>query len=370
MKYAFANARIFTGEAFQTGHTLLTENEKIIGFAGDEPISPDFQVIDLQGQTLVPGFIDLQIYGGGGRLFSNDISPEAIAATYDSHKHTGTTGFLITLSSSPFEKMMQAIEVAEACLEQKYPGFLGLHLEGPYFNPIKRGAHVAACIRQPNLAEVRAIVEKGSRSVKYLTLAPEMCSEEVLDYLLQSPVVVSAGHSNATYPQAVAAFERGISRVTHLFNAMSQLQGREPGLVGATYDTQVQASIIADGIHCDFASLRISHRIMGNRLFLITDAVTESESGSYKFRASHDRFVDDNGVLAGSALTMIQAIKNCVEKADIPLTQALNMASLYPAQALNASHYLGKIQAGYQANFVVLDDALTIKAVVQDGKPI
>jgi N-acetylglucosamine-6-phosphate deacetylase len=368
MKLAFTNARIFDGATFVTNKVLLTTKDKIIGWSDLDTVGEDFEIIDLEGLMLVPGFIDIQIYGGNGKLFNNETSADTIAATYESQRKTGTTGFLMTLSTSPFEEIMKAIEEADYCINNHYPGFLGLHLEGPFFNPVKKGAHVAAYIRKPTLEELKQIVEKGAKSVKYMTIAPEMFDEETLDYLLQSHIVVSAGHSNATYQEAMQAFGRGIGRVTHLFNAMSPLQSREPGLVGATYDSSVLASIIADGIHCDFASLRISKKIMGERLLLITDAVTESLTGDYKFRFAQDRYVDEQGILSGSALTMNQAIKNCVEKVGIPLEEALRMASLYPARALQAESFLGAIKVGYQADMAILDDSLNVKGVVKNGE--
>ena len=171
--------------------------------------------------------------------------------------------------------------------------------------------------------------------------------------LLESDIIIAAGHSSATFKQAKNAFQQGIKRVTHLFNAMSQLQGREPGLVGAAYNSEAWASIIPDGIHVDFASIKISKKMMGKRLFIITDAVTDDISGDYKFIHAGTHYTDLKGTLSGSALTMMQGVKNCVEKVEVSVEESLRMASTYPAEVLNLDHCLGKIKPNYQANMVI-----------------
>ena len=239
-------------------------------------------------------------------------------------------------------------------------GLLGLHLEGPYFNPEKRGAHPLQHIRKPNPAEVAELIERGKGIVRYMTVAPEQFDDASLDLLLQSDILIAAGHSNATFQQATHGIDKGIQRTTHLFNAMSPFQSREPGMVGAIYDRKPWTSIIADGIHCDYNALKISKEILGEKLFLISDAVTESLSGDYRFRFKVDRYVDEAGTLAGSALTMWQAVKNTVRHAHIPLEEALRMASTYPAQVVGEGHRLGKIAPGYAAHFVVFDENLNL----------
>ncbi len=194
-----------------------------------------------------------------------------------------------------------------------------------------------------------------------MTLAPEQMDDASLDLLLQSDIHIAAGHSNASFLQAQHGFEKGIDRVTHLFNAMSAFQSREPGLVGATFVHKPWTSIIADGIHCDFNSLKISKELLGEKLFLITDAVTESLIGDYSFRFSGDRYVNESGTLAGSALTMWQAVKNVVQFADISLEEALRMASTYPARVIGEGQRLGKIAPGYEAHFVVFDEAMNLR---------
>jgi N-acetylglucosamine-6-phosphate deacetylase len=188
-----------------------------------------------------------------------------------------------------------------------------------------------------------------------MTLAPERFDDASLDLLLQSDILLSEGHSNATFAEAMRGFEKGIGRTTHLFNAMSPMQSRAPGLVGATYVHKPWTSIIADGIHCDYNCLKISKELLGTKLFLISDAVTESLTGDYRFRFAGDRYTDEAGTLAGSSLTMWKAVQNAVRHAGISLDEALRMASTYPADCIGEGHRLGKIAEGYEAAMVVFD---------------
>lgn len=353
MKKNYINARVFTGDAILERATILVENEQIIAVDAANGTVENAQVIDLEGFSVAPAFVDLQVYGGNGKLFNNEPTVETIRQTWDSVRAGGTAFFQITLSCSPLETMWKAIAACRAYWAEGGEGLLGLHLEGPYFNPEKRGAHPLQHIRTPNAYEVADLIERGRGVVRYITVAPERMDDASLRALLASDILVSAGHSNATFAEAMRGFEMGINRVTHLFNAMSAFQSRAPGLVGATYEREPWASIIADGIHCDYHSLKISKKILGDRLFLITDAVTESLVGDYRFRFSGDRYVDENGTLAGSALTMWQAVQNVVNYAGIPLDEALRMASTYPAEVVGEGHRLGKIAAGYAAKLVV-----------------
>ncbi len=195
-----------------------------------------------------------------------------------------------------------------------------------------------------------------------ITLAPEICSDEVVQLIKEAGVIISAGHSNATYAEGIDAFNKGISVATHLFNAMSSLQHRAPGLVGAIFQHQkAMASVIPDGHHVDFAAISIAKKIMGDRLFMITDAVTETSEGYYPHQLDGDKYVSE-GILSGSAITMAQGVKNCVEKVGIALEEALRMASLYPAKVLGLDNELGKLEKGYQAAFVIMDEDLSVIA--------
>ncbi len=246
--------------------------------------------------------------------------------------------------------------------QQGKPGVLGLHLEGPFLHPAKRGAHLEKYLRTPELESVKKLFEQGRGVVKMMTVAPEICPPEVLDFLVQqTEVVISAGHSNATYRQAQAAFDRGIHTATHIFNAMSALQHREPGLVGAIFNhPDVRVSLVADGHHVDFAAIRVAKKVLQERLFLITDAVTENPTGQYAHQRAGDKYVVADGTLSGSALTMLQAVKNCVYQAGMSLEEALRMASLYPAQVMGLDDQFGKIAAGRKVDFMWLNGELEL----------
>jgi N-acetylglucosamine-6-phosphate deacetylase len=365
--YALKNGKIFTSEEIILNKILLIEGDRIGDIITEEFIENEYEIFDLQGLNIAPAFIDVQIYGGGGSLYNSATTEEAIRKTYHEIRQSGTTHFQITLSSTPLEKMLEAIEVAKNYLKNGGKGLLGLHLEGPYFSFPKRGAHVAEFIRKPTDEELQTVIQACVGLPTYMTIAPEEFTDFQLEMLLGSNIIIAAGHSSATYQQAKYCFQKGIKRVTHLFNAMSQFQSREAGLVGATYDSDVWSSIIPDGIHVDFASVKISKNIMGKRLFMITDAVTGDVSGDYKFIHAGTHYTDTKGTLSGSALTMMQGVKNCVERVGISLEESLRMASTYPAEVLNLQHSYGKIQLGYHANMVIFDDNFVLKGIIENG---
>jgi N-acetylglucosamine-6-phosphate deacetylase len=360
MPVIYTNATVFTGDSKLEKANISVENGFITEVSTGNRLLPNAEIIDLQGFSIAPAFIDLQVYGGNGKLFNNEPTAESIQKTYQSVRAGGASHFQITLSCSPLETMWKAMDACREYRAAGGKGLLGLHLEGPYFNPEKRGAHPLQHIRKPNSEEVAEFIGRGKGVVRYMTLAPEKMDDASLDLLLQSDILLAAGHSNATFQEAQRGFDKGINRVTHLFNAMSAFQSREPGLVGATFDRKPWTSIIADGIHCDYNSLKISKELLRKKLFLISDAVTESLFGDYRFRFSGDRYVNESGVLAGSALTMWQAVKNVVQYANIPLEEALRMASTYPAQVVGEGQRLGKIAPGYEAHFVVFDEGLEL----------
>jgi N-acetylglucosamine-6-phosphate deacetylase len=234
-------------------------------------------------------------------------------------------------------------------------GIAGLHIEGPWINPLKRGAHIESLVHKPEFEEVKQLLEYGKDVIKMITLAPEVCSEEIIRLILSYGVIISAGHSNATYNEAKQGITYGIKVATHLYNAMSPLQHREPGLVGAVMDDErVMASIIPDGHHVDFAAIRIAKKAMGDRLFAITDAVTNTEKGHYHHKLEGDKY-EAAGILSGSALTMNSALKNLVNFAHIPLDEALRMCSLYPARVLRIDNEFGMIAPGYICRMAVLN---------------
>lgn len=364
MSIAYTNVRLFTGQSVETNKAVLVEGQVIVDVIPAAEIPSRYTKQDLQGYNLAPAFIDLQIYGGNGKLFSQEISVASLQATYEYCLVGGCSHFMITMATNTIEKFLQGMAVVRAYQQQGGKGLLGLHLEGPYMNPVKRGAHLADCIKKPTMQEVALLLEHGKGVFKMITLAPEQCDPAIIALLLQHNIIVSAGHSNASYQQAMQAFEQGIPAATHLFNAMSPLQHREPGMVGAIFNhPAVNSSIVCDGIHVAYAAVKIAKSIMKERLFFITDAVAETTTGEYQHVFKGDRYTLPDDTLSGSALTMMQCVKNGVGHADIPLEEALRMASTYPAQLIKDKK-MGSIAKGYEANMVVFDEGLTVRQVI------
>src|SRR6188508_1816678 len=282
MRQVLTNATIYTGKEILTGSAILINDDVIVGFVYDTDIPDDYEVRDLGGNNIAPALIDLQIYGGNGYLFSANPSIEAIEATYKYCLKGGASKFLITAATNSSEVFSKAIAITKQYLNGGGKGMPGLHLEGPWINPEKRGAHILEYIHRPTLDEAKKLIDEAEGVVKMITLAPEVVNEEIVDYLQSNGIIVSAGHTNATYKQAMKGLEK-INIVTHLFNAMSQFQSREPGMVGAIYDhPSVCCSLVAHGVHLDYTAIKLSKRILGERICLITDAVPATSDGPYQ----------------------------------------------------------------------------------------
>lgn len=365
MTTAFLNALIITGEETIEGAALLIEGDRIIAIIEPSLLPPDINIIDCHGNYIAPGLIDLQIAGSGGFLFSETPTAEALRAIAGSIVMTGTTGFLIAIPTNTFGVYNEAAAVIR---DNPLPSVLGLHLEGPYLNIKRRGAHFLSCIKKPDRDEIDQLMKDLGGVVRMMTVAPELCDREIIECLTGHNVVVAAGHSNATYNEATRGFMWGIRTTTHLFNAMSQLHHRDPGLPGATFmNGNVMASIIADGIHVDYTMVSIAKKIMNDRLFLVSDAVEESSQPTNPHIRRKDRFTLPDGTLSGSALTMLTAVRNCVEKTCISLDEAIRMASLYPARLMNL-HDRGKIKPGMRADLVSFDKDFNVSTVVLNGE--
>lgn len=355
MKSAYLPSLIYTGSEERSGLAVLAEDDIIHDLVPVTDIPSGYERIDLSGKILAPGFIDLQIYGGNGHLFSQQPTTESLEATYQYSLDGGATHFCITIATNSREVVSAGIRAVKAYWEKGGKGLLGLHLEGPFINKEKRGAHLEAFVHTPARKEILELLEEGKGVIRIMTLAPECCDPELIHLLQENGVIVSAGHSNATYEQATRAFDRGITLATHLYNAMSPLQSRAPGMVGAIYDHRlVMSSMVVDGVHTDLAAVRISKKIMGDRLFLITDAVAETAEGPYPHVFQGDRYCMPDGTLSGSALTMMKAVKNCVDHCGISLEEACRMASTYPAKAAGLDNQLGYIRKGYEAAFTTI----------------
>ena len=364
MPVKIINATIFTGEAVLENASIGIDHGKFT----DEALPNYDAVIDFNNDLMVPGFIDLQLYGGNGQLFSDRLSMESLQATYDYSLAGGATSILPTVATNSFEVIFKAIDAIKAYQSQQLPGVLGMHLEGPFINPLKKGAHLEKHIVSPTLDIAKRIVDKSEGVIKIITLAPECCDDAVLRYFMDNGIIVSAGHSNASMEEAKQAFNNGIHLATHLFNAMSALNHREPGLAAAILlHPKVSCSIVPDGYHVNFEMVRLAKKLMGERLFLITDAVTGT-GGDYPHELRGDRYILPDGTLSGSALTLIRAVKNCIEKAGIPKEEALRMASLYPAKVTGMQDSLGKIEHGYKADFLRLDAGMNVVSVSKNGE--
>ncbi|HXB95194.1 MAG TPA: N-acetylglucosamine-6-phosphate deacetylase [Puia sp.] len=369
MAIALVARETFTGREIQTAKAVLIKEGRIVDIVDKAAIPAGYRVKDLPGYLLAPAFIDLQIYGGNGKMFSSELTTDALDAVYEYCLQGGCTQFMITMATNSIEKFIRGMEVAREYRNGGGKGLLGVHLEGPYINPVKKGAHLEKFIKRPTLEEIGSLLAKGKDIFRMMTVAPEQCDPACVELLLSQGILVSAGHTNATYEEATLGFYRGIPAATHLFNAMSPLQGREPGVVGAIYDhNDVRSSIVCDGVHVDYASVRISKKILHERLFFITDAVAEVQYGEYIHIHRGDRYTLPDGTLSGSSLTMLQAVRNGVEKAGLPLPEALRMASLYPAQLMGLQDKMGCIRPGAAADLILLDEQLNLLQVFVEGE--
>lgn len=364
MQRTLRAAKLFTGSEWLYNQEIIIENgivRELNPAEGQPFVSADAD------SFLAPAFVDFQVYGAAEKLFAVYPSSETLKVMNEVFSKEGTCLFQPTLATNTLEVFKKGIDAVRDYWAQGGKGVAGLHLEGPWIHPAKRGAHIESLIHSPSLEEAEQLLNYGREVIKTITIAPEVCTEEVLDFLLSSGIVVSAGHSNASYPQALAAFDKGIPVVTHLYNAMSALHHREPGLVGAALQHgNVMASIIPDGHHVDFAAIAIAKKLMGERLFAITDAVTETTSGAYRHQRIGDKY-ECNGTLSGSAISMYEAFYNLVEKAGLAVEEALRMCALYPARVLGLAHLYGKIAPGSAAQFVVLTKQLKLVDIISSS---
>jgi N-acetylglucosamine-6-phosphate deacetylase len=355
---AYISTIIFTGDEWLTDHAVIVEAGTIKAVLPVKDIPADIETENFSNSILAPAFIDVQIYGAYEKLFAVYPDPHSLQLLNNYSNSGGAAFCMPTVATNQSEILFQCIDAIKLYWQQGGEGILGLHAEGPWINKLKRGAHVESLIHSPTIKEVAALIHYGKDVLKIITLAPEVCSKEVIDLILSSRIKIFAGHSNATYEEAIQSFNSGITAVTHVYNAMSPLQHRSPGLVGATLDHQkIMASIIADGFHVDYAAIRIAKKIMQQRLFAITDAVTTTTEGYYQHQPEGDKYTAGN-ILSGSALTMYKALQNLVNHAGIEIGEALRMCSLYPAQVIQIDDHAGRIAEGYHAKMVLIPEGL------------
>ncbi len=372
---ALVNGTIHTGEAVLERHALLTLDRAIVDIVPAEKLPAEAAPINLDGGILAPGFIDIQVNGGGGVMFNQAPTAATMARIGAAHRRFGTTGFLATLISDDRAVMAQAIAAVGAALDAGLPGLLGIHLEGPFINPATRGAHDAGKIRRLGPEDLALITSlAGGRTV--VTLAPEAVDGQAIAALVRAGVRVAAGHTDGTSTALKAAIDAGVAGVPPLYNAMRPLAAREPGAVGtALADRHVWCSIIVDGHHVHWDAIRLAWRAKpAGKLFVVTDAMAPVgaemagfELGDQRIAVRDGRCVTADGRLAGSLLDMATAVRNLVRHVGVPLDEALRMAARYPAEYLGLADQIGRLAPGLRANLVLLDRDLRVRATWLDG---
>jgi N-acetylglucosamine-6-phosphate deacetylase len=375
---ALVNARVLLDEGFVEGRAVIVEGERIAAVvpAGDARVK-SAERHDLAGAMLLPGFLDTQVNGGGGVLFNDAPTVETLRTIGRAHRRFGTTGLMPTLISDDLSVIAEAITAVRSAIGQRVPGIVGVHIEGPFISEARKGAHDAAKFRDLDERGVQLLTSLGTGRT-LVTLAPEVTDAETIRRLTRAGVVVSAGHTDATFEQMQDAFRNGVTGLTHLFNAMSPLTSREPGAVGAAlHEPGCWCGLIVDGRHVHPAALRLALRCKpADRFLLVTDAMPIVGSGQDHFMLQGRRVtlrdgvcVDENGTISGAAIDMSTAVRNAVELLGLPIEQAARMASTYPAQFLGLGSEMGRIAPGYRANLTVLDDKLETRAAWIDGSP-
>ena len=357
MKQAIINATVHTGDEVINNGTIIIENGKILSVQKEIPT--DIETIDLQGKHIAAGFIDIQINGGERLYFSQTPTEETIQDIYDASLKYGTTHVLPCLISSSNETILKGIEAVRNYRKKYDNGVIGMHLEGPFLNPLRRGAHSIDQVRKPTNKELEEIIRYGKDVIKVITIAPECFTDEQLNMLLESGIVISIGHSTITYKEAQIYFSKGIKLVTHLFNAMTQFGHREPGLVGASLENEnVFTPVILDGAHCDYAAARLAHKLKKEKFFLISDAtflgrkVTNFNWDNFDAHLEDGFYRNEEGNLAGATISMLEAVQNAYNHLGVSADEAIKMATSNVATAIGLENNYGKIRPGFPASFV------------------
>ena len=369
MSVALVNGRVLRENRLVEGRCVLLADGRILDIvAPSERRVRRAERRDLGGQLLLPGFIDSQVNGGGGVLFNDAPSVESIRAIGRAHRRFGTTGFLPTLISTDPDIMTRAIAAVRGAIEAGVPGVLGIHIEGPYLSLARKGVHDPAKLRELDASALGLLTSlRGGRTL--VTLAPEVTTPQIIEKLVAAGVVVSAGHTNATYAEISIALRHGLTGFTHLFNAMSQLTGREPGAVGAALEDPASwCGIIVDGAHTDPVVLRIALRCKPHdRFMLVTDAMPSVGTNNDSFELQGRRItvrgtvcLDEDGRLAGTNIDMATCVRNAISMLGLSLPEAVRMASQGPAEFLGLAHDTGRIAPGLRADLVLADEGLNV----------
>lgn len=379
-KIAYQSGRIFDGESWHDDAALLVQDGVVEAIVARGAIPAGADIV-AAGDMLAPGFVDLQVNGGGGVMLNDHPNIEGIETICRAHAPFGTTALLPTLITDTPEITAAAIAAGIEAARRRIPGFAGLHLEGPHLSVGRKGAHDPKLIRPMTEADLSALIAARAQLPALLTtVAPESVTTEQVAALTRAGIIVSLGHTDASYATARAYADAGATMATHLFNAMSQIGNREPGLVGATLDDgRLSAGLIADGIHVDPATVGIALRAKRGpgSIVLVTDAMatigTDMTSFTLNGRTIHrkdGRLTLDDGTLAGADLDMISAVRFAHRWIGIDLGEALRMASLYPARALGTAGRFGVLLPGAAANIVALSDDLGVRGVWIDGRRV
>jgi N-acetylglucosamine-6-phosphate deacetylase len=378
MPFALTHARMLLDGAFVDDKAIVIDGAHIAAIMPASALSPDIPQESFDGDLLIPGFIDTQVNGGGGVLFNDDPSVETIRAIGAAHARFGTTGFLPTLISDDLSVIRAGIAAVDDAIAQGVPGVLGIHVEGPFINVDRKGIHDEDRIRSLD-EEGFEILTSLKRGKTLVTIAPETTGPAMVARLCEAGIVVAAGHTNGTYAQLAVGIEAGLTGFTHLFNAMSQLGNREPGAVGAALESdRTWCSLIVDGFHVHPATLRLAMRCKpANRFLLVTDAMPTTGAADTGFtlqgrhiRSVEGRLIDERGILAGSDLDMMSAVRNTHTLLDVPFAVAVGMASENPATFLSLDSQLGSLAVRHRASMLRLDGTMNVRSVWIDGIPV
>ena len=377
MKQAITGSKLFNGIDFIEHKALLIDDQHIAGIVNEDAIPTDFSVQKLDGGILCPGFIDLQVNGGGGKLFNNSPDKESLNTIISAHQYFGTTSIMPTVISDSLNILQKCTDTISNEIDNNH-SLLGIHIEGPFFNVKYRGVHQKQYINTINASYLN-LFETLDKFPVMLTLAPECISIKQLKHLNSLGFKILAGHTDANYDQLEEAVKYGLDGFTHLFNAMGQISAREPGVVGSAFDfDETSASIIVDlhHVHPSLINLSFKQKPKG-KLFFVSDSMATINHGEPSFELydevvseSNGRIINSEGKLAGSSITQIDAIKNAYQKCSIPLESAISMATLYPAEYLGVSDYIGQLKKGYRADLAHFDSNFHVQNVWLAGKQI
>jgi N-acetylglucosamine-6-phosphate deacetylase len=372
---AFVNGRVLLPKGIRDDIVVVVDGTRITELTTTAPAHAER--VDLEGGVLLPGFIDTQVNGGGGLLLNEAPTVETVATMAEAHRAYGTTGMLPTIISDDFDVIAAAIQATDEAIEVGIPGILGRHIEGPFLNVQRRGIHSAQRIRRIDPQAI-ALLGSARHGRTLVTLAPECVEPGDIAALVAAGVLVAAGHSDADYDTVQDAIAEGMTGVTHLFNAMSQLTNRAPGLVGAALDSpQLFAGIIVDGYHVHPAAIRLALAVKGAaRMMLVTDAMSLTGVDADRFMLQHTeirrvdgRLTDKTGTLAGSALDMVSAVRMSMSQLSVSLHQAVTMAATTPSTFLGLGGIIGTIAPGFRADLVLVDEAVTaVRGVWINGR--